>query len=102
MVLPRRAARTSQPETGRTVAGLGRGATAPGGTAGRGRPARLRSGWLLAGVATVLAAAVAGLAIGPVALNPFGVAAEVVGLLPGVHIDSGLSPQERSEEHTSE
>src|SRR5690606_5531325 len=77
-----------------TVAGLGRGATAPGGTAGRGRPARLRSGWLLAGVATVLAAAVAGLAIGPVALNPFGVAAEVVGLLPGVHIDSGLSPQE--------
>ena len=94
MVLLGRAARTSQPETGRTVAGLGRGATALGGTAGRGRPARLRSGWLLAGVATVLAAAVAGLAIGPVALNPFGVAAEVVGLLPGVHIDSGLSPQE--------
>ena len=60
----------------------------------RPRPARLTAGWLAAGVGAVAVAAVLGLAIGPVALNPFGVAAEVLNLLPGVDIHSGLTPQE--------
>ncbi len=60
----------------------------------RPRPARLTAGWLAAGVSAVAVAAVLGLAIGPVALNPFGVAAEVLSLLPGVDIHSGLTPQE--------
>jgi iron complex transport system permease protein len=47
-----------------------------------------------AGVGAVAVAVVLGLAIGPVALNPFGVAAEVLNLLPGVNIHSGLTSQE--------
>lgn len=79
---------------------LGRGSqsrTAPrtGQNAVRGgRPAHARVGWLLAGVGAVLIAAVAGLAIGPVAVNPVGAAAELVNLIPGVRIHSGLTPQE--------
>jgi iron complex transport system permease protein len=42
----------------------------------------------------VVVAALAGLAIGPVAINPLGAAAELLNLLPGVNIHSGLSPQE--------
>jgi iron complex transport system permease protein len=49
---------------------------------------------LAAGVGAVAVAAVLGLVIGPVALNPFGVAAEILNLLPGVDIHSGLTPQE--------
>jgi len=60
----------------------------------RPRPARLTAGWLAAGVGAVAVAAVLGLAIGPVALNPLAVAAEVLNLLPGVSIHSGLTPQE--------
>ena len=58
------------------------------------RPARLTVGWLLAGFAAVLVAAVAGLAFGPVRLNPFGVAAQVLDLIPGVNVHSGLSVRE--------
>src|SRR5262245_2086192 len=58
------------------------------------QPARLRVGWLLAGVAAVIVAAVLGLALGPVRLNPFGVAAELLDLIPGVDIHSGLTPRE--------
>src|SRR5262245_13236111 len=58
------------------------------------QPARLRVGWLLAGVAAVIVAAVLGLALGPVRLNPFGVAAELLNLIPGVDIHSGLTPRE--------
>lgn len=57
-------------------------------------PARLRRRWLLAGFAAVLLAAVAGLALGPVSLPPGSVAAEVLNLIPGVHLDSGLTPHE--------
>ncbi|MBX6355788.1 MAG: iron ABC transporter permease [Micromonosporaceae bacterium] len=54
-------------------------------------PAKLRPGWLAAGVVAVVLAALAGLALGPASL-PFGsVAAELADLLPGVHIDSGLT-----------
>jgi iron complex transport system permease protein len=50
--------------------------------------------WLLAGVAAVLVAAVAGMAFGPVSLPPQAVAAELFDLIPGVHLDSGLSERE--------
>jgi iron complex transport system permease protein len=58
------------------------------------RPAGLRPLWLLGGVVAVLAAVVAGLAFGPVTLPPGSVAAEVLNLLPGVHIHSGLTDRE--------
>ncbi|HEX6871671.1 MAG TPA: iron chelate uptake ABC transporter family permease subunit, partial [Micromonosporaceae bacterium] len=56
------------------------------------RPARLRARWLLAGLAAVLFALLAGLAIGPVPIPPLGVAAELLDRIPGVHLDSGLTP----------
>jgi cobalamin transport system permease protein len=60
----------------------------------RPRPARLTVGALATGVGAVAVAAVLGLALGPVQLNPLGVAAEVLNLIPGVDISSGLSTQE--------
>jgi iron complex transport system permease protein len=45
-------------------------------------------------VTAVLVAAVAGLALGPVRLNPFGVAAQLLDLVPGVNVHSGLSVRE--------
>jgi iron complex transport system permease protein len=61
---------------------------------GTAKPVRLGVGWLAAGLVAVIVASVAGLAIGPVAINPFGAAAELLNLLPGVNIHSGLSAQE--------
>ncbi|MFF3853283.1 FecCD family ABC transporter permease [Micromonospora sp. NPDC002575] len=58
------------------------------------RPAGLRPGWLAAGVAAVLLALVAGVSLGPVSLPPGSVAAELLNLLPGVRLDSGLSERE--------
>ena len=58
------------------------------------RPTRLRWGWVLAGVAAVLVAAVAGLAFGPVRLPPGGVVREVLDLLPGMSVDSGLDERQ--------
>ena len=58
------------------------------------RPARLTARWLVAGVVTAVVAALAGLAIGPVPINPVGGAAELLNLIPGVNIHSGLTPQE--------
>jgi iron complex transport system permease protein len=49
---------------------------------------------VLIGVVAVLVAAVAGLSFGPVSVPPGGVAAELLNLLPGVHLDSGLSERE--------
>ena len=46
------------------------------------------------GVLAVLVALVAGLAFGPVSLPPGGVAAELLNLLPGVHLHSGLTERE--------
>jgi iron complex transport system permease protein len=66
-----------------------RSATIPGG-----RPNRLRPGWLAAGVVAVVVAALAGLALGPVRLNPVGVALQLLDLVPGVHVHSGLSATE--------
>jgi iron complex transport system permease protein len=62
----------------------------PGGT----RPRGLRFGWVLAAAAAVLVAALAGLSLGPVALPARGVAAELLNLLPGVRLDSGLTASE--------
>ena len=58
------------------------------------RPARLTPGWLGAGLAAVVVAAVAGLTIGPVPINPLGAVGELFNLIPGVHLDTGLSPTE--------
>jgi cobalamin transport system permease protein len=55
---------------------------------------RLRAGWLALGVGAVLAAAVAGLSLGAVSLPAAGVAAELLNLVPGVHLHSGLSERE--------
>ncbi len=60
------------------------------------RPARLTAGWLAAGVGAVALAVVLGLALGSVRLHPLGVATELVNLLPGVDLHSGLSAQEAS------
>jgi iron complex transport system permease protein len=51
-------------------------------------------GWLLAGLGAVLVAALAGLALGPVRLNPLAVAVQLLDLIPGVDVHSGLSERE--------
>ncbi|TDB82196.1 iron ABC transporter permease [Micromonospora sp. KC721] len=66
-------------------------ATTCGGTA---RPAGLRKRWLAAAVLSVLVALVAGVSLGPVSMPPGRVAAELLNLLPGVHLDSGLTAGE--------
>ncbi|GAB3186595.1 iron complex transport system permease protein [Micromonospora palomenae] len=63
-------------------------------TAGTARPAGLRRRWLAAGLVAVLVAVVAGVSLGPVSLPPGSVAAELLNLLPGVHLDSGLTAGE--------
>ncbi|MEU4559180.1 iron ABC transporter permease [Actinoplanes sp. NPDC023936] len=60
----------------------------------RARSAGLRPAWLVAGVLAVLVAMLAGLAFGSAALPPGGVAAEMLNLLPGVRLESGLTERE--------
>jgi iron complex transport system permease protein len=74
----------------------GGGEPAPGSAGGTGgtRPSGLRPAWLLAGFGAVLIAVLAGLSLGPVALPARGVAAELLNLLPGVRLDSGLTASE--------
>ena len=55
---------------------------------------RPRPWWWLAGLAAVVAAGVAGLAFGPVPLPPAAVAAELINLVPGVRVESGLDERE--------
>lgn len=55
---------------------------------------KLRPLWVLIGLGAVLVAGVAGIAFGPVSLPPGSVAAELLNLIPGVHIDSGLTERE--------
>lgn len=57
-------------------------------------PARLRLRWLLAGIAAVVVAVLLGLALGPVRLNPLGVGIQLLDLVPGVNVHSGLSERE--------
>jgi iron complex transport system permease protein len=54
----------------------------------------MRVPWLLGGFAALLVAAVAGVALGPVGLPPVSVAAELLNLVPGVHLRSGLDERE--------
>ncbi|MGN9802934.1 FecCD family ABC transporter permease [Micromonospora sp. L32] len=54
----------------------------------------MRRRWLAAGLVAVLVAVVAGVSLGPVSLPPGSVAAELLNLLPGVHLDSGLTAGE--------
>ncbi|WP_238013443.1 iron ABC transporter permease [Dactylosporangium sp. AC04546] len=61
---------------------------------GRQPAGRLRPRWVLAGVLAVLVALVGGVALGPVSLPPGSVAAELLNLVPGVHLDSGLNERE--------
>lgn len=58
------------------------------------RPAGLRPAWLAAGVVAVLVAVVAGLAFGSVSLPPGGVAIELLNLIPGVRLHSGLTERD--------
>jgi len=58
------------------------------------RPAGLKPGWLVGGVLAVAVALVAGVAFGPVSLPPGSVAAELLNLIPGVRLHSGLSERE--------
>jgi iron complex transport system permease protein len=57
-------------------------------------PSRLRWRWLATGAVAVLVAVVAGLALGPVRLPAGGVVLEVLDLLPGVELDSGLDERQ--------
>ncbi len=67
--------------------------TPAGGPRSSPEPARLKVRWLVAGLAAVVVAMVAGVALGPVRLNPGGVFIELLDQIPGVHLNSGLSPQ---------
>ncbi|MFV2102004.1 FecCD family ABC transporter permease [Micromonospora sp. LOL_024] len=58
------------------------------------RPVGLQKRWLVAGVLAVLVALVAGVSLGPVSLPPGSVAIELLNLLPGVRLESGLTEQE--------
>lgn len=58
------------------------------------RPARPSVGWLVAGIAAVVVAALAGVTVGPVAVSPVGAMAELLNLIPGVSIHTGLSAPE--------
>jgi iron complex transport system permease protein len=58
------------------------------------KPAGLRPVWFAGGIVAVVVAVVAGLALGPVSLPPGSVAAELLNLLPGVRIHSGLNDRE--------
>ncbi|WP_434742502.1 FecCD family ABC transporter permease [Micromonospora sp. SH-82] len=72
------------------------GATTRSGVPARpgGAPAGLRPGWLVAGLVAVAVALVVGVSLGPVSLPPLSVAAELLNLIPGVRLDSGLSERE--------
>ncbi|WP_246447203.1 FecCD family ABC transporter permease [Micromonospora polyrhachis] len=54
----------------------------------------MRPGWLVGGLVAVFVALIVGVALGPVSLPPGSVALELLNLLPGVHLDSGLTERE--------
>lgn len=55
-------------------------------------PVRLRAGWLAAGVAAVITATVLGVGLGPVSLPLDQVLLELLDHVPGISVDSGLTP----------
>jgi iron complex transport system permease protein len=64
------------------------------GAPAKAKPAGLRPAWFVGGIVAVLVAVVAGLTFGPVSLPPGSVAAELLNLIPGVRIHSGLNDRE--------
>ncbi|TDC47375.1 iron ABC transporter permease [Jiangella ureilytica] len=58
------------------------------------RPVRLPRRWLVASLAILLAAVLLGLTVGPAGLPLRGVLTEIVGLVPGVHLDGGLDDRQ--------
>ncbi|WP_173077592.1 FecCD family ABC transporter permease [Phytohabitans rumicis] len=54
----------------------------------------MHKGWVAAGIAAVVVSVLAGVAFGPVSLPPGSVAAELLNLIPGVHLHSGLDERE--------
>ncbi|HEU4346649.1 MAG TPA: iron ABC transporter permease [Actinoplanes sp.] len=58
------------------------------------RPASLRPAWVAGGLLAVAVALVTGVAFGPVSLPPGSVAAELLNLIPGVRVHSGLTERE--------
>ncbi len=55
-------------------------------------PVRLRAGWLATGVAAVITATVLGVGLGPVSLPLDQVLLELLDHVPGISVDSGLTP----------
>src|SRR5690606_33628685 len=90
MLRPRFSAEGAPPPT------LPRGGRPSCATPVRRRRSKLPWPWALAGVGAVLAAGLAGLALGPVRLPADGVVREALNLLPGVRLESGLTPLEAS------
>jgi cobalamin transport system permease protein len=60
------------------------------------RPARLRPGPLVAALVLLVLVALGGLLSGAAGLSPGGVVRELLDQLPFVHVDSGLTPVDRS------
>lgn len=60
------------------------------------RPARLRPLWLVFGLLAVLGALIIGVSVGPATLPPTDVARELLSLIPGVELDSGLTERQRA------
>lgn len=58
------------------------------------RATRLSAGWLLATVSLLVVAAMAGVAFGPARLPVGGALLELLGRLPGIDVDSGLSARQ--------
>jgi iron complex transport system permease protein len=58
------------------------------------RPPRVGRSRLLLGAACLLGAGLIGVLVGPAGLRPSGVLRELVGRMPFVHVDSGLTPRE--------
>ncbi|MFE0588700.1 FecCD family ABC transporter permease [Micromonospora echinospora] len=78
------------------LGGAGKGAGTPPAPAFgvKARPAGLRLPWLAAGILAVLVALIAGVSFGAVSLPPGSVAVELLNLVPGVRLDSGLTERE--------
>src|SRR5262249_57611634 len=57
---------------------------------------RVGGGWVGGGSGGGVGGVIGGLAFGPVGLNPVGVFLDLLDLIPGVHLHTGLSPSEQA------
>ena len=92
----RRRGRTPSPAAGAAEPPPSPGRVEPASRPGRPGLRRSRRGLRrpVAALARCSVALVAGVSLGPVSLPPGSVAAELLNLLPGVHLDSGLTERE--------